>query len=167
MSSEPFASTIRPIDPADQHAIACVAAGMRATLEEVLGAERAAAVHTDAEIRARLLWHIDRPDGLHAQVLVARDAEQRYEGHVIVRVEPDTQGELGLFSTIWVEPASRRRGLGSQLLRAGQRWLQGQSVRTLATYTEASNTPLQRLFEEHGFALHRVDDEWARLERRI
>jgi len=148
---------IRPLDPSDAAEVDLVTQRMRLTLVDVLGAERGEQMYSLDWLRRRLLSHVD---GTHTgAVLVARDGALL--GHTILRVEE----EIGWFSTTYVEPAARRRGVARALVRAGEAWLLRHPVRTLATNTGAHNTPLIRLFEGLGYSVTVAEGEMVRLTR--
>ncbi len=152
---------IEPLDPTDRDAVALVATRMRATLQEVLGPDRGAAMYTLDWLEDRVRQHLGRDD--RAVLLAVDDA---VVGHTIVRMEPDA---LGLVSTTRVHPDRRRHGVAAALLEAGSAFLVGQGARTLATWTDADNTPLIALYERAGFAVDRRDEEHSmvRLARRV
>lgn len=138
---------------------------MGETLIEVLGPGRAGAVHSEAEIRERLLWHVEPVAGRRAHALVSVDSHGRLSGHTLLRVERENSQDIGLVATTYVAPPYRRQGLAARLLVAGEAWLSSQGVVELATYTDAHNTPLQELYLKHGYSATRLDDEWVRLCR--
>ncbi|MFT7463466.1 MAG: GNAT superfamily N-acetyltransferase [Pseudohongiellaceae bacterium] len=147
--------------------VGLVAARMGETLVEVLGAERAQAVYSEAEILQRLLWHLDRAPERLAEVFVAVDEQQRITAHTIVRVEREEQQTCGLFATTFVSPPFRRLGLAEQLLAAGEAWMTSAGMGEAATYTDVGNTPLQELYLKRGYHKTVVDEEWLRLSRTL
>jgi GNAT superfamily N-acetyltransferase len=143
----------RPIDPRSSAEVALVAGGMRRTLVEVLGEERGTALYTMEWLVERVLWHLD-PGKSAAQVFLAEARDGSILGHTIVRRETAEDGlEYGLFSTTYVDPAARRRGAATGLLRRGEEWMIGQGMRRAVTYTAAGNTGLVRLYERFGYVL--------------
>lgn len=150
----------------DETGRALVAARMDATLVEVLGAERAATVHTPAEIRARLDWHLD-PDHA-ATVLLARSDDGAVVGHTLLRVHAEPgQAPVGLFATIHVVPSARRGGVASQLIAAGEAWIAARGLARAMTWTAAGNQRLVACFERHGYACAAHGDEWQVLSRAL
>ncbi|MFZ5479621.1 MAG: GNAT family N-acetyltransferase [Myxococcota bacterium] len=146
---------IRPLaSPAE---LDLVAARMRATLVEVLGEARGGSMYTMDWLRERARWHVD-----HGAVLLA-DVDGAIAGHTIVREEPDG----GLFSTTWVDPAWRRRAIGSALLLAGEGWMRARGLAAANTWTSSTNVPLIRLYERHGYAIVERGEEMVRLSRSL
>lgn len=87
-------------------------------------------------------------------------------GHTVVRVDADDAGApLGLFSTTYVAPATRRGGVASALVRAGEAWLAGRGTTRAVTDTGAHNGPLLRLFQKHGYVVVAAEGEMVRLGR--
>lgn len=175
---EPRGVTIRPLDPSSADEIALVARRMRATLVEVLGAERGDAMYDDAWLTARVRFHLDGADGCGAAVFLAVDGSDAVLGHCIVRVVHDDAGgaestedaadaRFGLFSTTYVEPSARRRGVADALLTAGEAWMRARGLAEARTFTDASNAPLHALYVRRGYQLTRLDDEWVRLSRQL
>jgi ribosomal protein S18 acetylase RimI-like enzyme len=144
---------VRPIHPFSDGEIALVASRMRLTLIEVLGEEEGAALYTREWLEARVRFHLD-PAQSTAQVLVSVAPDGALSGHTIVRVERDAAGRVfGLFSTTYVEPEARRRGVAGALVRRGEVWLRAAGMSEAETYTSESNTGLIGLFESHGYRI--------------
>lgn len=172
-------SRIRPIELADHEAISLVAARMRATLVEVLGEVEGTALYDMTWLVERVRWHLD-PDKSTARVLVSVSPDDGHiEGHSIVRVELDERGDgaassgergegaYGLFSTTYVEPASRRRGVASRLLCAGEAWMVEHALPIAATHTAATNHELIALYRRHGYETVLAHGTMVRLERSL
>lgn len=138
---------------------------MRATLDEVLGAERSAAVHTDAEIAGRLAWHL--APGREAAVLLARDGAGACLGHVLLRVELRDDERFGLFATLYVTPEARRRGVAGALVEAGEAWMVARGLDRARTWTHAGNRALASLFGARGYASRPHGDDWLILSRAL
>ena len=154
MTPAPPETAIRvdALDEGSTREIARVARRMRSTLEEVLGARRGRRMYTLDWLKRRVLFHLD-PER-EAAVFVAR-AGDAVVGHTIVRAERDAEGRFGLFSTTYVEPAQRRRGVAEKLLRRGERWMRARGLRRAATYTSETNAKLIALYEKGGYAVVR------------
>ena|GEM_PF-3533002 len=167
MTADADPPLIRPLDAGVADEVDLVAARMGETLVEVLGSGRARAVHTEAEIRERLLWHMEPAPGRRALALVSVDSHGRLSGHTLLRVEREHERDIGLVATTYVVPRNRRQGVAGHLLVAGEAWLTSQGAVELVTYTDAHNTPLQELYLTHGYAATRLDDEWVRLSRPV
>ena len=142
--------SVRPLRRDATDEIELVAERMRLTLIEVLGREIGADMYSIDWLRARVRWHLD-PAECTGEVLVA-EAAGAIVGHTIVRLEPGDDGELtGLFSTIYVAPEARRRGIADALLRHGEAWLTSLKMTTLGTSTSATNGNLIALFTKHSY----------------
>lgn len=142
---------IRAINPDVESEVATVAERMRLTLQEVMGEEHGANYYTKEWLRNRLLQHLDA-DQYQAQVLLAQDFDGTILGHTIVRIEHDEKGHaFGLYSTIYVEPEARRRGIAAQLIQRGEDWPREQGMHRLATDTALDNSKLIQLFEGRGY----------------
>jgi GNAT superfamily N-acetyltransferase len=141
---------VRPLGRSAAGEIELVAQRMRLTLIEVLGLAMGADLYSLDWLRARVRWHLD-PARCTGEVLVA-EAAGEIAGHTIVRLEPDPSGETaGLFSTVYVVPEARRRGIANALVEHGEAWLASHHMTTFGTSTSATNTPLIALFAKHGY----------------
>ena len=130
---------------------------MHATLLEVVGQP----LYDRNWLRQRVLEHLD-PSKLEGAVYLALDSE--YLGHTIVRVEaPD----LGLFSTTYVVPKARGRGIARKLIAWGEQWMRDRALERACTYTAVTNRPLQELYRSLGYQMSPADAEFVRLERRL
>lgn len=131
-----------------------VAARMRLTLAEVLGVERGEAMYSMDWLRKRVMWHLDSQacDGAVFLAHLSDAVGASSVGHTIVRVEHDVAGRpYGLFSTTYVHPDCRGRGVAQVLLSTGEAWLADRGATRFATDTAETNTPLLRLFEGRGY----------------
>jgi GNAT superfamily N-acetyltransferase len=153
---------IRPMDPTSESELELVAGRMRLTLHEVLGEEASTALYSMEWLRQRVLWHLNSAS-CTGQVLLAEDAHGTIIGQTIVRIDADDAGTpIGLFSTIYVVPEARRRGVASCLLLAGEAWLIGHGMATAVTNTSAANVKLIKLYEKHGYD---IIDAWGDMVR--
>ena len=144
---------IRQIDPRSADEIALVAARMRQTLVEVLGEEEGTALYSMDWLLQRVRWHLD-PAQTTARVYVAENAEGRITGHAIARIErDDSTGPYGYFSTIFVEPNSRNKGLARSLILEVESWLTSMKMPRIVYNTAANHSKLIRLFEREGFQI--------------
>lgn len=156
---------LRPIDPDAPGEIDLVAQRMRATLMEVVGRERGEAMYALDWLRDRVRFHLD-PERSTAAVFVAVVEAGAIAGHTIVRRERDEAGaEFGLFSTTYVAPEFRRRGIATALLLRGEAWMREQRLRVSATFTATDNTPLIEHYRRHGYVLTPANAEMVRLAR--
>ncbi|MEZ4223635.1 MAG: GNAT family N-acetyltransferase [Polyangiaceae bacterium] len=152
VSFDTLLPVVRPLNRAADHEIELVARRMRETLVDVLGRERGESMYSLEWLRDRVRWHLDA-EACKGDVLLAEHAGN-IVGHTIVRVDlDDSARQIGLFSTFWVEPTSRRRGIAEALLRSGEAWLAEQGMTTVCTNTAESNTRLLSLLEKHGYTL--------------
>jgi len=106
-------------------------------------------------------------------VAVADPGDDRVLGVVsLTRTGADGEGVVGL----WLGPAARGRGLGSEALRVAVALAWGCDLRTLTMGTTAANTPMQRCFVAVGADLEEsgeqelpdgrsVESVWYRLVR--
>ena len=161
---------IRELDPeaatADEE-IELVAQRMRATLIHVLGEERGTGLYTVDWLRERVRFHLD-PARSTARVLLAELELGQVAGHTILRrEEPAGQPPFGLFSTIYVEPGSRRRGVATALLLRGEAWFREQGLGRAATHTAAHNQPLIEQFGRQGYALTFSADDMVQLSKAL
>ena len=158
---------IRPLDPALAEEVDRVARRMRATLQEVVDAERGAEMYSMAWLRDRVRQHLAGGE-LDGEVLLAEDADGALRGHVIRRVETEASGRRhGLFSTCYGEPTWRRRGLGTRLIRAGEAWMRTRGLERAVTYTAADNLPLIRSCEQQGYAVELRERGMVGLGKRL
>lgn len=156
---------IRPIDPRSSAEIELVAQRMRQTLVEVLGKKAGEAMYSLDWLCDRVRFHLD-PDRSTGAVFLAEDEKGAITGHCIVRVEPDPEeGQIGLFSTTYVVPEARRRGVALRLLRAGEAWMVERGLRTAVTYTDVGNEPLQRLYLGQGYELSNMPNSFVALRK--
>src|SRR5262245_7442689 len=114
---------------------------MRLTLIEVEGEVAGGAMYSMDWLRERVRWHLD-PACCTGQVFLVELAGGVIVGHTIVRVEhAETGRRFGLFSTTYVDPAERRRGVADALLQRGEQWFAEQGLSEACTWTSATNTP--------------------------
>jgi GNAT superfamily N-acetyltransferase len=144
---------IREIDAASPVEIDLVVRRMLATILEVEGEERGRSLHSLEWLRQRLLWHIEG-EAVMAKVFVADDRNAGIVGHTIVRGESDgSQRQYGWFSTTYVVPDFRRRGIAQQLLVAGEQWISEHGLTRAVTSTSAANEKLIGLFQRNGYRI--------------
>lgn len=142
---------IRPLDGADAAEVARVADRMRATLVEVLGAERGAAMYTAEWLRDRVRAHLDPRQLDGAGFVAAADDGGDIVGHLLARPELDDGRPIGLIATVWVEPAWRGRGIATALFDAGEAWLRGRGLAVHAYDTAGDHAAMQALLERRGY----------------
>lgn len=162
----PTSPIVRALTPSDTTDINLVAERMRRTLVEVLGHERGYNMYTLEWLVQRVLFHLDA-SRIDRAVLVAEQHDQ-IVGHAILRLEQDEHGTpFGLFSTIYVAPEFRRAGIATALIRAGESWMLQFDPPFSYTYTDEHNAPLINLFQNHGYSLAEVKNEFAVLKKSL
>jgi GNAT superfamily N-acetyltransferase len=154
---------VREIDPHSPSEIELVATRMRATLMEVLGHARGETMYTMEWLVDRVRQHLD---GRHVGQVFVADDDGEIVGHTIVRIERDAErGTHGLFSTIYVVRAARRKS--TALVERGEEWMRANEMREAATWTSSTNWPLHELFQRAGYAIVEESDEMVRLARAL
>jgi GNAT superfamily N-acetyltransferase len=158
---------VRPLDRDRQDEIELVARRMRETLVEVLGAERGGAMYTHEWLVNRVRWHLD-PAQITGEVLVIEDERGVIAGHAIVRIDQDGDGRpIGLLSTIFVDPARRRRGFAGELIRHAEGWMRARGMTIAVTYTDRGNEKLQTLFTARGYSMSPMPEDFVRLAKEL
>jgi GNAT superfamily N-acetyltransferase len=153
--------SIHELDPASTSEIELVASRMRDTLIEVLGEERGGGMYTMDWLIKRVEWHLD-PKICTGEVFLATESAGHVVGHTIVRLDTDFDGRpIGLFSTTYVEPSRRRRGVARVLVARGEAWMREQGMTKAVTYTDPGNTGLIELFSSAGFVVTEIRGEFA------
>jgi GNAT superfamily N-acetyltransferase len=155
----------RLVDASEAERLA-VARDMQATLDEVIGAQKAGDVHTFEEIVERVDWHLERAPDREADVFVAEQAGRKV-GHVLVRREADEAGPFGLVATIHVDPSQRRAGVAGLLLDAAEAWMRERGLERARTWTDRGNAKLIALFEGRGYVASFDVPEWTVLTRTL
>lgn len=118
--------------------------------------------------RMRDMIRADLPKSTH-RFLVAVDGDGEVVGHSMIsrKVTPDGR-RYGYFFSRYVEPGHRRRGVAARLMEEALAWFGGYDWDHLLAHTHASNEPLRRLFERHGFRVaERHDEPWPSLTLRL
>lgn len=157
---------IRTLDPEASREITLVATRMRQTLVEVLGEERGSAMYTMEWLEDRVRFHLDASRSEGAVFLA--EADEEIVGHTITRVERDDgDAPFGLFSTTYVVPSHRGRGVASALLRRGEAWMRERRLAYAATDTSDTNVKLVALYGKHGYAIALRAGEMVRLRKSL
>lgn len=152
---------IRPINPRAEEEILLVATRMRDTLVEVLGEEKGGSMYTIEWLTDRARWHLD-PANCIGEIFLAESENDFIAGHSIVRIESDESGkQFGLFSTTYIEPGSRGKGLARMLIKRGEEWMIAKGMTKAYTYTEVKNEPLKKLFIGLGYEVEEIKSEFA------
>ena len=152
---------VRELSASDSDSLEWVAGNMRKTLLEVVGQD----LYSMEQLRDRVRFHLD-PSRSRGQVFICEAPGGQRAGHTIVRVELDADGgELGLFSTTYVEPEHRRCGVADLLLATGEAWMRRQGMLRAATDTSEANEKLIALYSKHGYGIVLRDSGMIRLAR--
>ncbi len=89
-------------------------------------------------------------------------------GHAIARVEHDDDAKpYGYFSTIFVEPEHRRRGVAAALMERVERWFIELGMTKSVYNTATDNARLLRLFRAHGYEITDEESEMVQLTKRL
>ncbi|MBI4483571.1 MAG: GNAT family N-acetyltransferase, partial [Acidobacteria bacterium] len=84
--------------------------------------------------------------------------EEKVVGFIVVRKERDA----GHVITIDVEPAYQDRGVGTQLMEAGEEWLRAESVREIYLETAEDNHKAIAFFRRWGYeTVRRISGYYA------
>ncbi|MEF8853207.1 MAG: GNAT family N-acetyltransferase [Haloarculaceae archaeon] len=88
-------------------------------------------------------------------LLVARDPD--VVGFVMFHVEDANGGQRrGSVENLYVTPAYRDRGIGSELLARAERTLADRGAAFVSLEAMADNADARRFYRRHGYELHRV-----------
>lgn len=156
---------IRPLDPTRYDELLLVALRMRQTLVSVLGQQRGLSLYSMEWLTDRVRWHLD-PTKTTAVVLIAEDDTEGMLGHAIARIEHDQQGNpFGYFSTIFVEPASRRRRVASALVERVLSWFALRKLPRAVYNTASHNHKVIGLLKQHGFDIGLSEGEMVQLTK--
>jgi ribosomal protein S18 acetylase RimI-like enzyme len=120
---------------------------------------------TFAQMRAMIGADLRKPTH---RFLVAVAEDGQIVGHSMFSRKETPEGRrFGHFFSRYVEPAHRRRGLGSSLMAKALEWFEEDRPDFLVAHTHATNGSLRRLFERHGFrVVERRDEPWPSLTLR-
>lgn len=155
---------LRDLDASRDAEVRLVAERMRATLVDVLGAERGGALYTMEWLIERVRWHLD-PNRTVARVVLA-EHEGVVVGHAIARTERGEGGAaFGYFSTVYVVPAFRKRGVATTLMSEVERWLASMGMPRIVYNTATHNERLLRLFARHGYRVTATEGEMVQLTK--
>ena len=158
--------SIREIDATSDVEIAVVATNMRRTLVEVLGLEKGTALYSMDWLVDRVRWHLDSQQA-PAKVFIA-EMSGRIISHAIARVETETDGTLyGYFSTIFVEPEWRNKGIAASMLSHTVSWLESMRMPKIIYNTAENHSKLIRIFERNGFVITHRENEMIQLTKPV
>lgn len=153
---------IRELNPHTNEEIEWVARGMRQTLIEVLGEKRGTELYTMDWLIDRVKWHLN-PKTTTAKIYLAEN-DSGLLGHAIARLERDESSTVyGYFSTLFVLPEARRKGLAHSFIDQVENWLRSKNVTRIVYNTAEDHAVLIRLFESNGFRIALREKEMVQL----
>lgn len=159
------AMNIRELDPTNEDEIKLVAQRMQSTLIDVLGKERGVSLYTIDWLVARVKWHLDSSQ-TRAKIFLSVSAQKEITGQAIGRIEMGNDGiEFGYFSTIYIAPEFRRRGIAEKLLMQMHGWFGEMGVSKITYNTAENNAPLINLFLKHGYRITLKESEMVQLTK--
>ncbi len=153
---------IREIDPQSKSEIALVAQRMRQTLVEVLGEQKGGSMYSMDWLIERVRWHLN-PANTNGRVFLNETQDRRIIGHAIARIDHDSP--FGYFSTIFVEPSSRRNGNASRMISHVESWLSENGMPKVIYNTAENHTALIDLFKSHGYRIAHSELEMVQLTK--
>ena len=153
---------IREIDPQSELEISLVAQRMRQTLVEVLGEEKGGSMYTMDWLIDRVRWHLD-PKNTDGRVFLSENQDGKILGQAIARV--DHGSSFGYFSTIFVEPSSRKRGIAADLIRHVEEWFSKSGMLKIIYNTAENHVALIRLFKSHSYEITHSESEMVQLTK--
>lgn len=153
---------IREIDPQSEFEINLVAQRMRQTLVEVLGEEKGGSMYTMDWLTERVRWHLD-PKNTEGRVFLSENQEGEIIGHAIARI--DFGSSFGYFSTIFVEPSSRRHGIARILMMHVEEWFSKKGMPKVVYNTAENHVATIDLFKSHGYKISHAESEMVQLAK--
>ena len=145
MHPRPF---IRPINPKDKTEIRDVVQKMRATLVEVMGTKQGEEYYSDEWLEHRVYFHLNLKES--ACIFLA-DIHDKTIGQAIVRIEKEDEKAYGFFSTLYVCPEYRRRGIAKCLIESVLKWCEAHSLSRVIYNTAADHHSVIHLFKSFDF----------------
>jgi GNAT superfamily N-acetyltransferase len=155
---------IREIARENPAEVQLVATRMRQTLIDVLGEEKGGCLYTMDWLVERVLWHLN-PECATAKVFLAENREAHITGQAIARIERENERPYGYFSTLYVEPESRRLGVATNLMLRVEDWFREMAMPRIVYNTAETNAKLIGLFEAHGFRITLRESEMVQLTK--
>lgn len=156
------AMRIRRIDPQSESEVGLVARRMRQTLVEVLGEEKGGSMYTMEWLIHRVWWHLD-PENTNGRVFLQENQDGDIIGHAIARI--DHGSSVGYFSTIFVEPSSRRLGLATGMMKHVENWFAENRVPKIIYNTADNHTALIGLFSSQGYKITHAESAMVQLAK--
>lgn len=153
---------IEPIRQTRSSTCGAIAARMRSTLIDVLGDKKGANMYSMDWLVERVQWHLDL--GLKAKIFLA-ESNQEIVAHAIVRTENSNDGEFGYFSTIYVAPEFRNKGIAKTLIKTVESWCRQKHLPYMAYNTAENNFRLIELFKNFSFEIIVRESEMVQLKK--
>lgn len=158
---------IREINPDSENEIRLVAARMGETLVEVLGPEKGASYYSSEWLIDRVRWHLDK-NNCEAKVIVSGEEDQAICGHAIARLEKDEENRLfGYFSTIYVSPQSRGKGLALNMMEYIEQWFISHKMKKIIYNTAENHHRLIKIFLRRGYEITHRENEMVQLTKNL
>lgn len=154
---------IREINPNSKEEIELVATRMRSTLIDVLGEEKGSSMYSMDWLRDRVKWHLNL--GSQAKVLLVENIAAEITAHAIVREENNPKGKFGYFSTIYVAPESRDKGIAKTLINAVEIWCRQKNLPYMVYNTAENNHRLIELFKKFSFEIVARESDMVQLKK--
>jgi len=134
--------------------------------EKALGRFGAALMRQHHESDRRRFLMTERPEAGYGRFLVSRLAKpevavlvaersKRVVGYAYASIEPmsweDLRGPCGFLHDLYVDEASRGRGIGRELAGAAIAWMRSKGMSQVVLWSKTGNDAAQRLFARLGF----------------
>lgn len=156
------AMIIREIDPKSDFEIGLVAQRMRQTLVEVLGVDKGGSMYSMDWLVERVRWHLD-PKNTDGRVFLSENNQGEVIGHAIARI--DFGSSVGYFSTIFVEPSSRRHGIAKYLIRHVESWFSRKGMPKVIYNTADNHAAVIGLFKSQGYSITHAEAKMVQLTK--
>jgi ribosomal protein S18 acetylase RimI-like enzyme len=142
---------IRPASVSDERALGRFGAGLMRQHHEADRRRFLTAERPEAGYGRFLVSRIGKPDVV---VLVAERAKE-VVGYAYASIEPtsweDLRGPCGFLHDLYVDEASRGRGIGRELADAAIAWMRSKGMSQVVLWSKTGNDAAQRLFARLGF----------------
>ncbi len=152
--------SIRALNPNSEEEINLVASRMRLTLIDVLGEDRGGAMYSIDWLVDRVREHISMGD--RGRVLLVE-----HNGEVVGQAMARLEGDCVLFSTVYVQPEHRRKGIAGGLIKAISEWSKEIGVSKIEYNTAKNHINLIKLFQKFNFVKAYDSGEMTKLIKKI
>ena len=156
--------TIRPLQSNSIEEIQLVASRMKLTLIDVMGDQKGSNFYSEEWLLDRVFWHVNL--GSNAEIFLCTDESGNIVAQAIVRKEKESDREFGYFSTIYVEPASRRKGAAKLLIAKVLEWCHSRNLPKIIYNTATNNTNMIALLQKYEFKIELEAEGMVQLVRR-